>query len=492
MTALAVPHPHPEESRIDIAIKLAAANVPPENDGTGNPKECPRQQKKYDERNDGDILKRVAIDTDCTDKCYVGEGDEEPTPYEYNGTGGPEKKDDSYVDKTGEEYLLKRNILLENGNPGIILDERLWDLRKHGYNANQRNRGHLSKRTGEYFDEEEDPSCKRDVEYAPHGSYHPCSRLGKRYDDFFEGIDTDYLFSKRNILVEDDENPSLPNECLWKFKKDNDCVEGGHENKLQKREEDNSLQADDQNYWGLKRGEEYTDEADYDYILSRGKDYFDEKEDECLKKIYESYYNGDRGKYLKKGYICPPSSNGEVGCGQPYKAWGVNEDEDDYFSYSNEGYHDEEDNVIDEMNSYLHGIEGSGDKSGLRDGKPLAHPISEDPGNLPAKNDYYCETTEDSPKVVDVVEIANEFKYGEEMLQCGARSMGNSNCMKLGELRTAQLGICSFYDEWFVYCDNVGRYVLELNRLCKSEINGVWRVGGTIFHEDRKGKMIVY
>lgn len=392
VAALAVPHPHPEGSKIDIATKLAAANIPSENDS---------------------------------------------------------------------DFLGKREHIFVDG---VYANDEENDLGWEGH-CSQAGAG---------------PFKQGEVNYIPIGNNDPGNPPEKRNDDFFEEIDADYLPWKKNYHPRDGGTPLL-DECLWKFKKDNNCVEQSNEEKLQKRE----IKAD---YEGFKVDEEYDGEVDFEYILGRYENAYDEAEEEYLRKIYEGIYYD---KYIPKRDSCRARDEKEdisqTDCDHSNQA------EDDHHSKTEGGqggYYDDDDFMECEVNEVKDGYYPG---MGIVGKSPASRRhINTHTDSLPADNRYLCETTEDSPRTVDVVEIANIFKHQKGGERCTARNTLNSKCTKLGGLGSAQIAICTIHAGWFVYCDDVGEYALELSRRCKSEIDGIWRVGGTIFHESGKGSLIVY
>lgn len=400
VTALAVPHPHPEESKIDIATKLAAANIPPENDS---------------------------------------------------------------------DFLGKRGHIWHPKSPGDVANER--------YEEND------SKWEGHCSQAGAGPLKQGKVDYIPIGNNDLGNPPEKRNDGYFEEINADYLSWKKNPHPRDDGTPLL-DECLWKFKKDNNCVEQSSEGKLRKRE----IGAD---YKGFRVDEEYDGEVDFGYISGRYENAYDEGEEEYLREIYEGIHND---KYIPKRDSCRArDEEGDVDIGQPDDFDYSDQTEDDHhwkMKEGQDGYYDDDDDVEWEVNEvedeYYPGI-------GIVGKSPASHRhISRHTDGLPASNRYLCETTKDSPRTVDVVEIANIFKHQKGGECCTARNTLDSKCTKLGGLGSAQIAICTIHAGWFVYCDDVGEYALELSRRCKSEIDGIWRVGGTIFHESGKGSLIVY
>lgn len=463
VTALAVPHPHPEESKIDIAIKLAAANVPPENDNPVHLNKHPWHLKKYDvgDRRDGE---------------HPAERD----GYVYSianpvEQGSPRKRTENWVyyeyDDTGD-FLGKRehpyaSRIGDSDSPGIT-NEHLWHSKVPGNVANKRDEENLLGGEDYYNQPEEDISW--------------------RNQDPDEGIDADYRYWEKRIPPGSDGMPHL-NECLWKSKKGENCVE---------RSDEKFRNGGDENRWGFKEDEERDGETDSRYIPKRVGGLYDDGEEEYLRKIYEGFHYDEGSRYLsKRGSCCLSGERGAV-VGQAdcdYSDLGMDENEDSCsgdFEVVDYPDHD----FVDAM-EYLREADENEDEYNpiigrVRKSPARHHPRSEYPNELLADNGYLCETTENSPTAVDVVEIANKFKYQKGTERCAAGNALGSKCTKLDRLGSAQIAICSIHTGWFVYRENVGEHVLELSRRCKSDINGVWRVGGTIFHESGKGSLIVF
>lgn len=479
--ALAVPHPDPsEESGIDIATKFAAANVPSEND---NLNEQPWHIKRYDDDNRGEdehpTMRGGCVDSIVSPAVQDSlKRSEISVYYEYDDIGDfLESREHIYTDGMDE-----------NDSPEFITNEHPLDNV-----VNQRDEENILTVEG-YYNQEEYYSKKRDANYIPFGTHNHGNLLARKDEDL-EEIDADSSLRGKSISLGDDGTPNL-HECLWRFKKDDNCVERSDEEKPQKRE----IEADDENCWRLKEGE-YDGEVNFGYIPKRDNDY-NEEEDECLKRIYEGIrYGGDKN-YLPKRDGCCLGEHGDVDAsqvGDDYP-WGVKEAGDscscvsEVIDYPAGDYYDDDDNFTGVMEYEANEVEGKHYPSVGIVGKSTAshRHIGEYMGGPPADNGYLCETTKDSPTVVDVVEIANIFKHQRSGEHCIARNALDSKCTKLIEFGSAQLAICTIYTGWFVYCDDVGKYALELSRRCQSYIDGVWRVGGTIFHESGKGSLVVY
>lgn len=476
--ALAVPHPHPEESGIDITAKFAAANVPSEND---NLKEQSWHIKRYeydDRREDEHPMVRGGYVDSIVDPAVQDslKGNERFVYYEYDDTGN---------------FLEKRDHIYSDGMDEIDSPEFITNEHPPDNVVNHRDEENTPTVEGYY--NQEDYSKNRDANYIPFGTHDSGNFLAKRDEDL-EEIDVDYS-PRGNIPPRDDGTPHL-NECLWKFKKYDNCAERSDEEKLQRRE----IEADNENYWRLK-GDEYDGEVDFEYISKRDNNGYDEEEDdECLKRIYEGIrYDGGK-KYLPKRDRCCPGEHGGVDASQAgdYYRWGMEEGRESCSSVSEVIHYPAGDchdnNFTDIMEYEASEVEDEYQPSVGIVGKSTAshHHTGEYTGDPPADNGYLCETTKDSPRVADVVEIANIFKHQRSRERCMARNALDSKCTKLIELGSAQLAICTIHIGWFVYCDDVGKYALELSRRCQSDINGVWRIGGTIFHESGKGSLVVY
>lgn len=418
VTALAVPHPHPEESKIDIATKLAAANIPPENDSD-----------------------------------FLG------------------KKGHIFVDE-----------VYGDDSPEVMASKQPWHPKSPGDVANKRYEENDLIWEGYCSQAGAGPLKQGEANYIPIGNNDPGNPPEKRNDGSFEEVDADYLPWKKNTHPRDDGAPLL-NECLWKFKKDNNCVEQSKEEKLRKRD----IKAD---YEVFGVDEDYDGEVDFEYISGRYGNAYDEGEEEYLRRIYEGIHYD---KYIPKRDNCRArDEDGDVDISQVDCDYS-NQAEDDHhweIEESQGSYYDNDDVTECEVNEvedgYYPGIGIVGKSTAGR------RHISRHIDGLPADNRYLCETTEDSPRTVDVVEIANIFKHQKGGERCTARNRLDSKCTKLGGLGSAQIAICTIHTGWFLYCDDVGEYALELSRRCKSEIDGIWRVGGTIFHESGKGSLIVY
>lgn len=467
--ALAVPHPdpHPEESGIGIVAKLATANVPSEND---NLNKQPWHIKKYDDDDRGEdkhpMVRGGYIDSIVNPAVQDSlKRSERSVYYEYDDTGDLlESREHIYTDGMDEDDSPE--FITNEHPPDNVLNQR------DGENTLTVEDHH---NRGEYC------SKKRDTNYIPFGTHNPGNLLARRDEDL-EEIDTDYSLRGKGISLEDDGTPHL-HECLWKFKKDENCIERSDEEKPQKRE----IEADDENYWRIKEGE-YDGEVDFEYISKRDDDY-DEEEDECLKRIYEGIRYGGGNNYLPKRDSCCLGEHGDVDTSQAGEEGGDGcSGVSEVIDYpAGHCYDDHFANVMDyEGNKHYPSV-------GIVGKSTASHRhIGEYMGGLPVDNGYLCETTKDSPTVMDVIEIANIFKLQRSGERCIAKNALGSKCTKLIELGSAQLAICTIHTGWFVYCDDAGRYALELSRRCQSDIDGVWRVGGTIFHESGKGSLVVY
>lgn len=459
VTALAVPHPHPEESKIDIAIKLAAANVPPGNDNSDEHHWHLKQYGDGDRREDEYLMGSGGSTLNHAEEDALRTRTESLVSYEYDDAGDVLEKREHIVDEMGENYSSE-----------ILASEQLWHSNPLGNVVNKRDEGNQ----GHCNEADTDHTKQGEVNYVPAEDQDP-GNLEKIDDDFLGGTDADYLFWKKSTSPRDDGVP-LINECLWKFKKDDSCVELSGEEKLRKKD----IKADDERFMGDEGYEGDDGEVDFEYISKRSENAYDEGE-EYLRKIYEGIHYDE---YLQQSDNCRCGREGDVDVSQTDCSC-LHQAEDDYRWRTEEG----QDNCSGDSKTDRPPVGGryGGDdamereanKSGLTD-------------DLPANNSYLCETTKDSPRFVDVIEIANIFKYQKVGERCTARNALDSKCTKLGGLGSAQIAICTIHAGWFLYCGDVGTYVLELSKGCKTEIDGIWRVGGTIFHESGKGSVVVY
>lgn len=467
VTALAVPHPHPEESKIDIATRLAAANVPPEDDNFNEHHWHLKQYGGDDQREDKYILGSGDSIISLAEEDSLRTRTEGLVSHEYDDAGDFLEKREHIVDGMDENY-----------SPEILPSEQHWHSKPPGIVVNKRDEENDLRGQGHCNQAEADHTKQEEVNYVPTENQ-DSGNLKKIDDDLFRGTDTDYLVWKRSAPPRDDEAP-LINECLWKFKKDDSCVERSDEEKLRKKD----IKADDEMFMGdegYERYEGYDDddgEADFEYISKRGESAYDEGE-EYLREIYEGIHYEE---YLQKRDSCRCGRAGDVDVSQT--DCGCHQAEDDCRCRMEEGqYSCSGDSKADCLVSDRYGSDDTMEREANKSG------CIED---LPTDNSYLCETTKDSPKFVDVVEIANIFKYQKGGERCTAKNALDSKCTKLGGLESAQIAICTIHTGWFLYCDDVGIYVLELSKGCKTEIDGIWRVGGTIFHESGKGSAVVY
>lgn len=492
VTALAVPHPHPEESKVDTPTKFATVNVSPENDDPNDSlNEQPWHIKRYDNGDDRKDDDHPMVRDDYIDsiinhygKDSLGKRGENLVYYEYDDTGDfLERREHIYADEIGED-----------DNSEVITNEHHWHLNPSSV-VNKRDEEDTL--TGEGYYNQEDLPKKREVNYIPPRAYDPGNLPVER--DGYLSKETDINNSPREKNALEEDKITLLNECLWKFKKDENCVD---EQKLQRREPE----ADDENYWRPKGDEKYDQklEADFEYISKR--DGYDEEEDEYLRRIYEGiHYDGGEKNHPKRDSCClgdVEAKQADCDCsdqvGDDYH-WVMEEGEDgcsgdpevvDYPA----GDYDDDGNFAGIMEYEANKVKGEYYPSiGIVGKSPASHRhMGEYTDDLPTNNRYLCETTKDSPTVADVVEIVNIFRNQKGGERCMAKNALGSRCTKLCELGSAQISICTVHTGWFVYCDDVGKYALELTRRCKGEIDGVWRVGGTIFHESGKGSLIVY